>query len=173
MSKKFVPVVLFSTLSMLSISSSTQAQRLFFIFMHGQYAIPVDSYFYHNYNYGLGVEGGAGIGAGRTFFVATVGYTSFSSVSNSKYGNTSFVPIKGGIRHYLPGKLLFISADMGIAHVNNNLVNSSRFSGDIGLGVRLGPFEAMAAYDGYARTSAENSGYSSWIGLKAGFHFGL
>ncbi|HEX4850617.1 MAG TPA: hypothetical protein VFV08_07420, partial [Puia sp.] len=128
---------------------------------------------YHNYNYGLGAEGGAGIGTGRTFFVATLGYSSFSAVSDSKYGSTSYVPIKGGIRHYLPGKILFVNADLGVAHIKNNLANSSRFSADFGLGVKLGPFEVMANYDGYARTSVENSGYSSWIGIKAGFHFGL
>jgi hypothetical protein len=162
-----IPAIFFS-------SNKLQAQKLFFLFAHGQYALPIDSYFKHNYNYGLGVEGGAGIGTGRTFFVGTVGYTSFTSVSGNGYGNSSYVPIKGGIRHYLlVGKILFIHADGGVAFIKNNIVNSSRFSGDIGVGVKLGPIEVLADYDGFTRSSAENSGYSSWIGIKAGFRFGL
>ena len=155
-------------------SYRAQAQKLFFLFGHGQYAIPVDNNFQHNYNYGWGVEGGAGIGTGRTFLVGTIGYTSFSSVSGNSYGNTSYVPIKGGIRHYLLiGKILFIHADAGVGIINNNIVKSSRFSGDVGVGVKLGPIEVLADYDGFTRSSVEGSGYSSWIGIKAGFRFGL
>jgi hypothetical protein len=69
--------------------------------------------------------------------------------------------------------VLFIHADGGVAFIKNNIVNSSRFSGDIGVGVTLGPIEVLADYDGFTRSSAENSGYSSWIGIKAGFRFGL
>ena len=122
----------------------------------------------------MGVEGGAGIGTGRTFLIATVGYTSFRSVSGNSFGNTSYIPLKAGIRHYLiVGKILFIHADGGAGIIKNNIVNSSRFSGDIGLGVKLGPVEVLADYDGFTRSSSENSGYSSWIGIKAGFRFGL
>ena len=174
MKKNLCLFFLLSILAFLFSSNKLQAQKLFFLFAHGQYALPTDSYFKHNYNYGLGVEGGAGIGTGRTFFVGTVGYTSFTSVSGNDFGNSSFVPIKGGIRHYLlVGKILFIHADGGVAFIKNNIVNSSRFSGDIGVGVKLGPIEVLADYDGFTRSSAENSGYSSWIGIKAGFRFGL
>lgn len=155
-------------------TNRVHAQKVFFLFGHGVYALPADSYFKHNYNYGLGVEGGAAIGTGRTFLVGTVGYSSFSSVSGNSYGNASFVPLKGGIRHYLlVGKILFLHADGGVAFIKNNLVNSSRFSGDVGVGVKLGPIEVLADYDGFTRSSSENSGYSSWFGIKAGFRFGL
>jgi len=167
-------VLFFIVAFTLSYPSKLSAQKLFFLFAHGQYAAPVDSYFKHNYNYGAGVEGGAGIGTGRTFLVATFGYTSFKSVSESSYGNTSYVPIKGGIRHYiLVAKILFIQADAGVGIIKNEIVNSSRFSGDIGAGVTLGPFEIIVNYDGFSRTSAENTGYSSWIGIKAGMRIGL
>jgi len=157
-----------------AVTSNLQAQKLFFLFGHGLYAAPVDSYFKHNYNYGWGVEGGAGIGTGRTFLVGTIGYTSFSNVSGNSIGTTSYVPLKGGIRHYLlVGKILFIHADAGVGIIKNNITNGSRFSGDVGVGVKLGPVEVLADYDGYSRSSAETSGYSSWIGIKAGFRFGL
>lgn len=173
--KKNICITSFLTLLIVVCSiGSLHAQKVFFLFAHGLYALPADSYFKHNYNYGLGVEGGAGIGTGRTFLVATVGYTSFTSVSGNSLGNASYVPLKAGIRHYLlVGKILFLHADGGVGFIKNNVVNSSRFSGDIGLGVKLGPVEVLADYDGFTRSSSENTGYSSWIGIKAGFRFGL
>jgi hypothetical protein len=150
------------------------AQRLFFLFAHGVYCAPVDTYFKHNYNYGGGVEAGAAFGTGRTFLLGTIGYTSFRTASGNKNGNIDFVPIKAGLRHYLlVGKLLFFQVDAGVAHVQNSLVYGSRFTGDLGLGMRLGAFEVLAVYDGYARSGEENAGYSSWFGLKAGFRLGL
>jgi hypothetical protein len=150
------------------------AQKLFFLFAHGQYAGPVDSYFNHNYNAGWGVEGGAAIGTGNTFLIGTIGYTSFSAASGNSLGNESYVPIKGGLRHYLlVGKILFMQVDAGVANIKNQVVNSTRFSGDLGMGVKLGPFEVMAVYDGFARPDSETSGYSSWIGIKAGARLGL
>ncbi|HTQ27551.1 MAG TPA: hypothetical protein VMI35_05455 [Puia sp.] len=150
------------------------AQKLVFLFAHGLYAMPSDSYFKHNFNNGYGVEGGAGIGLGSTFFIGTIGYSSFGSTSQSSLGNTSYTPIKGGLRQYiLVGKIIFLQVDAGVAHVKNEVVNGSRFSGDLGLGVKLGPFEVMASYDGFARSDGEPSGYSSWIGIKAGARLGL
>lgn len=170
---RFIAVLLLSFIAM-GFSTRLQAQKLFFLFGHGTYAAPVDSYFKNNYSYGFGVEGGAGIGTGRTFFVGTIGYTHFNAKSGNTFGNTSYVPVKGGIRHYLlVGKLLFIHADAGVGFIKNEKIDGSRFTGDVGLGVKLGPFEVLADYDGFTRGSAETSGYSSWIGIKAGFRFGL
>ena len=150
------------------------AQKLIFLFGHVVYSAPVDTYFSHNYSSGLGVEGGVGIGTNRTFLVGTIGYSAFSAYSSNPYGKLSFVPVKAGVRHYLLiGKILFINADIGIGIIKNGLYNGSRFSGDVGLGVKLGPLEVMADYDGYANSSSQASGYSSWIGIKAGMTFGL
>jgi hypothetical protein len=163
-----------SFMLLVTVHSALFSQRLVFLFAHGVYSSPVDSYFKHQFNYGWGVEGGAGIGTGRTFLVGTVGYTGFNSVSASKYGNTTFVPIKAGLRHYiLVGKILFLQVDAGLAHVQNEVIYGSRFTGDLGLGFKFGPFEAIATYDGYARGAGETSGYSSWIGIKAGIQLGL
>ncbi|HTQ65329.1 MAG TPA: hypothetical protein VMI12_11050 [Puia sp.] len=175
MKKKLNFILIIICISTIFLPRSLSAQKLIFLFGHLQYALPVDNYFKNNYDHGLGVEGGAGFGTGRTFLVGTIGYTSFSNTAkNSTYGSTSYVPIKVGLRHYLfVGKILFLSVNAGVGLINNNVQNSSRFSGDIGLGLTLGPFEIIADYDGYTRTSAENSGYSSWIGIKGGVRFGL
>ncbi len=44
--------------------NGVQAQKLFFAFAHGQYASPVQTSFKNDYNYGVGAEGGVGIGFG-------------------------------------------------------------------------------------------------------------
>ncbi|MFI5156642.1 MAG: hypothetical protein ACHQEM_10670 [Chitinophagales bacterium] len=155
-------------------SKSAHGQKLVFLFGHVLYAIPADQNFEKNYSSGFGVEGGIGLGTGRTFFVGTVGYSSFSAFETNPFGKLSYVPIKVGIRRYLlVGKLLFINGDAGIGILQNGLYHGSRFSGDIGLGVKLGPLEVMAAYDGYVKPSSEGSGYSSWIGIKIGMTFGF
>lgn len=168
------PIAFLLALTAICISKPLHAQKLVFLFGHVLYAVPVDQRFEKNYSYGLGVEGGIGLGTGRTFIVGTVGYSSFTAFSSNPYGKLSYVPIKIGIRRYLlVGKLLFINVDAGVGILQNGLYNGSRFSGDIGLGVKLGPFEVMADYDGFAKSSIEGSGYSSWIGIKAGMTFGF
>ena len=161
-------------ISMLAFQYQGRAQKLIFLFGHVVYSAPVDTYFAHNYSCGIGVEGGLGFGTNRTFLMGTIGYSNFSAYSENPYGKLSFIPVKVGIRHYLlVGKLLFLNADAGVGILKNGLYNGSRFSADIGLGVKLGPFEVMADYDGYSNSSSETSGYSSWIGIKAGMTFGF
>jgi hypothetical protein len=153
--------------------NSAQAQKLFFVFAHGQYASPLQASFKHDYNYGVGAEAGAGIGFGtKTFLTGTVGYTVFNAPSK-EIGNITLVPMKLGFRRYfLPANLIFLQADAGVAHIKDKTYSSSytRFSGDVGAGVKLGPFEVGVAYDGFARDGA---GYASWWAFKAGWRFGL
>jgi hypothetical protein len=153
--------------------NSAQAQKLFFVFAHGQYASPMQASFKNDYNFGLGAEAGAGIGFGsKTFLTGTVGYTVFDA-HLKELGNITYVPMKLGFRRYfLPANLLYIHADAGVAHIKDKTDNSSysRFSGDVGAGVKLGPFEVGVAYDGFARDGA---GYASWLAFKAGWRFGL
>ncbi|OQP46926.1 hypothetical protein A4H97_05245 [Niastella yeongjuensis] len=153
--------------------NSAQAQKLFFIFAHGQYASPMQASFKHDYDFGLGAEAGVGIGFGsKTFLTGTIGYSVFKA-QIKELGNVTFVPMKLGFRRYfLPANLLFIHADAGVAHIKDKTTNatSSRFSGDVGAGIKLGPFEVGVAYDGFAR---EEAGYASWLAFKAGWRFGL
>lgn len=152
-------------------SASVSAQQAFFLFGHGVYSTPVDKNFKGNYNTGLGVEGGAAIGWNKTFIVGTIGYSNFSNENGVLGGNISYVPYKIGLRQYIFSKLLYIHGDLGAATIKNDNYNESRFSGDLGIGVKLGSFEAQLDYDGFSRS--DPSGYASWIGIKAGFAFGL
>jgi hypothetical protein len=155
------------------IYSGAQAQKLFFVFAHGQYSTPVQASFKNDYNFGLGVEGGAGIGTGKTKLVGTVGYTVFKG--SSEMTNTIYIPMKLGIRRYfLPANLLFIHADAGVANIKDKTTSSSysRFTADVGAGAKLGPFEVGLAYDGFSSRNG-SSGYASWLEFKLGWRFGL
>jgi hypothetical protein len=153
--------------------SGAQAQKLFFVFAHGQYATPVQSSFKNDYNFGLGAEAGVGIGTGKTKLVGTVGYMFFDAKSNEA-GNITYVPMKIGIRRYfLPGNLLFINADAGVARITDKTIDAtySRFTADVGAGAKLGPFDVGVAYNGFSRSGY--SGYASWLEFKLGWRFGL
>src|SRR5438105_1221402 len=164
-------IVLFLVAGMFT---ATRAQKLVFLFAHGQYATPVQTDFKNSYSMGLGAEAGLGVGLGKTFFTGTIGYTFFNAKSGTEAGNITYAPVKLGIRHYLlPGNLLFIHADAGVAHIKDKTTNTSYsgFTGDVGAGVKLGPFELGVAYDGFSRS--DPSGYASWLAFKAGWKFGL
>jgi hypothetical protein len=151
--------------------NSLQAQRLVFLFGHFVYSSPTGGSFKDNYKYGAGAEAGVGVGLlSKTFFTGTLGYSSFRHSSSNPTGNISFVPIKAGLRHYLFARMLFIHGDLGVGIINNkNADNSStKFSGDLGVGVKLAGLEVLADYDGFVGSPS-----GSWIGLKAGFSFGL
>jgi hypothetical protein len=154
--------------------NSAQAQKLFFVFAHGQYATPVQTSFKNDYNFGLGAEAGVGIGFGtKTFLTGTVGYTVFDAKSK-ELSNITYVPMKVGLRRYfLPANLIFIHADAGVGHIKDKTDNSSysRFTADVGAGVKLGPLEVGVAYDGFSRSGS--SGYASWLAFKAGWRLGL
>jgi hypothetical protein len=154
-------------------SNTVRSQRLVFLYGHAVYASPVDKNFNHQYKFGGGAEGGVGVGWNKTFLVGTIGYSYFESESGTEAGNVTYVPFKAGVRHYLLSKLLYIHGDLGIGRVTYKNIAStqSRLSGDIGAGVKFGPFEAQLDYDGFSRS--DPSGYASWIGIKAGFSFGL
>lgn len=156
------------------VCKNVQAQKLVFLYAHGLYANPLDKNFNNNYNSGIGVEGGAGLGWGKTFLVATIGYSSFSGSDKNTYGRVKYVPMKLGLRQYIFSKMIYLHGDLGIGRIKNDLYNNqSRFSGDFGAGVKFAGFEVQVDYDGFTRNTPEPSGYSSWIALKAGFNLGL
>ncbi|MEP6847060.1 MAG: hypothetical protein ABI861_13700 [Panacibacter sp.] len=171
-SSKQVPFLLL-TLFLLTASTQLQAQKLFFVYAHGLYANPADKNFKTGYHTGLGVEGGAAIGWNKTFVVGTIGCTSFFNKDNNTTGKTTFVPFKVGLRQYIFSKFVYLHGDVGVGKIKNNLYDDSRFSGDIGAGIKLAGFELQLDYDGFARKSPEPSGYASWIAVKAGFNMGL
>ena len=156
-----------------SSSQKLQAQKLVFLFGHAVYDAPTGSFANH-YNYGLGVEGGVGVGLNKTFLTGTIGYTNFFDKSGSNAGDLKYVPIKVGLRHYLVTKLLFFNLNAGVASVDNKLMSgSARFTADAGLGAKLGPLDLGINYDGFAGTNGISSGWNSWFSCKAGFRIGL
>jgi len=173
MKKQFRLPLVMAALLVAGMPAGVQAQKLFFLFAHGQYASPVQNNFRNNYNYGAGAEGGAGLGFGKTFVIGTVGYTLFNAAAKSEAGNLTYIPVKIGLRHYiLPGNLLFIHADAGMATIKiKGDGSSSRFTGDVGAGVKLGPLEAGVAYNGFSQS--DPSGYASWLEFKVGWRMGL
>jgi hypothetical protein len=161
-------------LLMTGVFSGAQAQKLFFFFVHGQYAQPMQSSFKNNYNFGLGGDAGVGLGTGKTKLVGTVGYTFFDAKSGEA-GNITYVPMKLGIRRYfLPANLIFIHADAGVATIKDKTIDGSysRFTADVGAGAKLGPMDVGIAYEGFSNR-AGTSGFTSWLAFKVGWRFGL
>jgi hypothetical protein len=165
-------IILFVASTMLvAYCNNLNAQHLILLFGHGIYATPTDKNFKRGYNNGLGVEVGGGIGWNKTFIVGTIGYTHFFKEGDNSAGDAGIVPFKVGLRQYIFSKLIYIHADVGADKIKNKISSDSRFSADIGAGIRLGLFELQLDYDGYARD--DPSGFASWVGFKAGFAFGL
>jgi hypothetical protein len=161
-------------------SNEVNAQHVGFVFGHALYAGPIDKNFSNNYNSGLGVEGGGGMGWNKTFIVGTIGYSNFFHKSISEtdsvapYASGSdlhFIPLKVGLRQYIFLKTVYLHGDVGIANLKSKSASASRFSGDVGAGVKFLHFEVQIDYDGFTRS--EPTGYASWFSLKAGLEFGL
>lgn len=175
MKQIFIYTLIICLLAFTGLFNRLHAQNLFFLFGHAQYSAPVDKNFKENYNLGAGIEGGGGFGVNRTFLTATTGYSFFNARHGKGVGNLSYVPLKIGIRQYiLPLKLVFIHADAGVAFLNSSSMGAEkRFAADIGAALNLKAFELGAAYEGFTRPGSETSGFSSWIGFKVGWRFGL
>lgn len=167
--KVFFPLVL---IVLAGAFNKAAAQKLIFLFGHAVYSAPAGSSFKDAYKFGAGGEAGIGVGLlGKTFLTGTVGFSDFVHSSSNDGGNLTYVPVKLGIRHYLFAKLLFIHGDIGAGHFKENKIDYSatRAVGDLGAGLKLGPFEVLADYDGIFG----NNPSGSWVSLKAGFNFGL
>jgi len=166
-------VVFFLTILLSSsFFNAAKAQRLVFLFGHGVYSVPAGATFKDTYNFGLGGEVGIGVGLlGKTFITGTLGFTDFVHSSSSQSGNMTYVPVKFGVRHYLLSKLLFVHGDLGPGFFKQNKIDykATKFTGDLGVGLKLAAFEVSADYDGIFG----NNPSGSWFALKAGFNFGL
>jgi len=161
-------IILFSVF----FAGKATAQRLVFLFGHGVYSVPAGTNFKNAYRFGLGGEVGVGVGLlGKTFITGAVGYTDFVHSSSSEMGNLQYTPVKVGIRHYLLARVLFVHGDLGPGFFKQNKVDNkfTKFTGDIGVGVKLAGLEVSADYDGILGSNPSGS----WFALKAGFNFGL
>jgi hypothetical protein len=151
-------------LCMLTLFTNANAQRIFFGFVHGEYAKPTND----DFKYGLGIEAGAGVGLGKNFLVGTVGYTWLNSKATGAT-NIRYSPYKLGLRRYVLRKNVFVKADAGLAGIKFPEASSTtRFTADVGFGVKLTAMETTAEY-----TTVTGGGVGGWFSLKAGFTLGL
>ncbi len=123
--------------------------------------------FANAYKFGGGGEVFGGIGLGKTFIIATAGFSKFAAHSDSHSGWLTYTPLKIGLKHFLFRKLLFVNADIGKATVKNKNFNESRFTRGIGVGVKLLGLEAGLYYDGWKNVNA--GGFSNSLNIKFGW----
>ncbi len=171
-SKKIIAVLML--LAAAGSFNSLRAQKLVFLFGHLVYSAPLGSDFSAAYSYGIGGEAGIGVGLlGKTFFTGTVGATDFVHASGSVIGNLHYIPVKAGVRHYVFAKMIFIHGDLGAGFITEKKIDytATKFTGDLGVGVKFAVFELQADYDGFVGDNQNPGG--SWFALKAGFSFGL
>jgi hypothetical protein len=164
-------IILFIMAVLIAYCNNLNAQHIILLFGHGIYATPTDKNFKNGYTTGLGVEAGGGIGWNKTFIVGTIGYTHFFKEGDNPDGDAGIAPLKVGLRQYIFSKLIYIHGDLGVDKIKNKISSDSRFSADIGAGIRFGLVELQLDYDGYTRDNP--SGFASWVGFKAGFAIGL
>ena len=149
------------------IFSKTNAQRLFFVFGHAEYASATGDLKNVNDN-GLGVEAGVGIGMSKTFFIGTIGSTWIKATNANPLGSLRYTPVKVGIRRYIFRKNLFLKADAGLANMKYSKANDgdSKFTYTAGAGFKFTGFEVIGDY-------THVGDYGSWLSVKAGFTIGL
>ncbi len=169
-------LILLILITNLTAFQKLSAQKLFYVFAHGRYdAASLDNSGSNNYTAGIGAEAGVGIGANNTFFNGTIGYTNFISTSQNINGDLKYIPVKAGIRYYLPlpVKLLFINTNAGVGILKNASDQSSHtsFAADAGAGVKLGAFEVLTSLDAIKERAPV--GWLTWWNIKAGLRFGL
>lgn len=123
------------------------------------------------YKGGLGGEIKGGVGLGDTYIVATLGYGGFATRSGNNTGTLTVKPMKLGIKQYFLMKRLFVNGDIGVALLKNKNLSESRFSSDIGAGVRLIGMEFSIYYDSWKNLSG--SGTSGNVQYKVGYNFTL
>jgi len=127
--------------------------------------------FANAYKFGGGGEVFGGIGLGKTFIIATAGFSKFAAHTDGHSGGLTYTPLKIGLKHFLFRRLLFVNADLGKATVKNRNFNESRFTRGIGVGGKLLGLEAGLYYDGWKNVNA--GGFSNSLNIKVGWSFSL
>ena len=127
------------------------------------------------YKGGLGAEAKGGIGFGKTYVMASLGYAAFATQPGDNSGTLTYAPIKAGIKQYLLAKRLFINGDVGVAKIKDKTMSAaeSRFTADIGAGIRLLGIEAGMYYDTFKSSNDLKSNYSTSVLYKIGYNITL
>jgi hypothetical protein len=170
-------IVLMTCSCIISISPYAQAPHAG-IYVHALYAAPFDSHTGDFYNGGGGGEAGILAGKKSTRFTGSLGYSRFFAEDDmNPLGDETFIPVKVGLRQYLPltFNFVFLQADAGIGfirHAHTDDTNSP-FTYDLQGGVKFAAFEATIGWDTFHVNDATGAGWSSWFTVKAGINFGF
>src|ERR1700759_2241405 len=122
------------------------------VYIHALYATPLDNSSQTLYNEGAGGVAGILVGKGTTRFNASIGYSHFFADNSNALGDETYVPVKIGIRQYIPFTLhfLYVQGNMGVGFVNHeNGDNYSPFAFNFGAGVKFTAFEAALIWDNF------------------------
>ncbi len=167
-----ITVALIFCISIISITANAQHIGLY---VHALYATPIDKSSQKLYNGGAGAEAGILAGKKNTLFAGSVGYSRFFADNVNEFGDETYIPVKVGVRQYLPVPVhfIFVQGDAGIGFVNSKNAGNdgSRFAGDLGAGVKFTAFEAALVWDNFHEVHPE--GWSSWFTIKAGINLGF
>lgn len=157
------------------ISNKTTAQLPhIYIYAHALYATPLDNSSQSFFNGGIGGVGGVLVGKKNTRFNASVGYTHFFADKSNVLGDENYIPLKIGIRQYIPFTLhfIYVQGDLGAGLISNKFADKdTRFAYDFGAGVKFTGFEAGLVWDNFKEKNP--AGTSSWLTIQAGFTLGF
>jgi hypothetical protein len=128
--------------------------------------------FKKDFKYGVGGEVYGGVGLGKTFFLATVGYRGYAEDVTTNPKTLSFIPLKVGVKQLLLIRRLFIQGNSGVASLKQGeFIKNTGFSYDVGGGLRLAGLELGLFYEAFKIDDAQE--YSNTLNAKFGYHFTL
>jgi len=168
--RKTFMVALFGV-ALILCSASAKSQIIkpgFTIGLGAAYAQPVGD-FKKGFKYGFGGDVYGGVGWGKTYLLATLGYRGFIEDVSTNANTLSYVPVKLGVRQYLLLKKIYIQANAGVANISGGGESSSAFTYDLGAGLKFAGFEIAAFYDSFKPKDADK--YLSSINGRIGYNF--
>lgn len=127
--------------------------------------------FSNEFSRGLGAEIRGGIGLGKTYLVASTGYSYFFGTNDND--NLPVRPFKIGLRRYILGKKIFINTDIGRATIKDKIKGTNEVHNlrGFGAGAHLFGLEAAINYEGW--DNAGSNGFSNSLQYKVGWNFKL
>ena len=138
--------------------------------LSGVYSMPQED-FSRQYKYGAGGEVYGGVGWGKTFLLATIGYKVYKEQDSVKTGSFTTIPVKLGIKQLLFMKRVFVQGDAGIITTRVGNFSSSGFTYDIGAGLRFAGLEAGLFYAAFKIDNAKK--FTTVLNAKLGYTFTL
>ncbi len=129
--------------------------------------------FARDFKGGPGAEITGGVGMGKTYLVATLGYSYLIDRGSAETSNLTYKPVKIGVRQYILAKRVFVNADIGRATIKNKSkgTTESALTRGVGAGFRLFGLETALYYDGFKNKNS--GGFSNSLQYKLGWNITL